>query len=145
MAADYQRVSLFGGLCSVLLLARYHRRLIRLSGRCWPLNVRADTRRPRARKLLHFLAAFIDTLKLPWQTLSKVFALTCVHWLLRYSVLYLHARFGSGLAGHGVFLVQMLSLGAGQFICCPVARALRIDRAAAGTDGRQNRQQRRRF
>nr|WP_315445591.1 lysylphosphatidylglycerol synthase transmembrane domain-containing protein [uncultured Pseudomonas sp.] len=114
-------VSLFGGLCSCVLLARYHRQLIRLSGRLLiRLNVRASTRRRWARKLLHFLAAFIDTLKLPWQTLSKVFALTCVHWLLRYSVLYLALRgLGADLQWAWSFLVQMVSLGAGQFSLLP--------------------------
>lgn len=114
-------VSLFGGLCSCVLLARYHRRLIRLSGRVLArMNVQPNTRRRWARKLLHFLAAFIDTLKLPWQTLSKVFALTCVHWLLRYSVLYLALRgLGADLQWAWSFLVQMLSLGAGQFSLLP--------------------------
>ncbi|MCU1775194.1 lysylphosphatidylglycerol synthase transmembrane domain-containing protein [Pseudomonas sp. 13B_3.2_Bac1] len=114
-------VSLFGGLIGCALLARYHRALIRLSGRLLArMNVEHSTRRRWARKLLHFLAAFTDTLKLPWQTLSKVFALTCVHWLLRYSVLYLALRgLGADLHWAWSFLVQMLSLGAGQFTLLP--------------------------
>ncbi|MBC3776296.1 lysylphosphatidylglycerol synthase transmembrane domain-containing protein [Pseudomonas sp. SWRI99] len=114
-------VSLFGGLFSCVLIARYHRALIRLSGRVLAqLNVAARTRRRWARKLLHFLAAFTDTLKLPWQTLVKVFALACVHWLLRYSVLYLALRgLGAELQWAWSFLVQMLSLGAGQFSLLP--------------------------
>jgi len=114
-------VSLFGGLFSCVLLARYHRRLILLSGRLLArLNVQPATRRRWARKLLHFLDAFIDTLKLPWQTLVKVFALTCMHWLLRYSVLYLALRgLGADLQWAWSFLVQMLSLGAGQMSLLP--------------------------
>ncbi|MBX9406114.1 flippase-like domain-containing protein [Pseudomonas baetica] len=114
-------VSLFGGLFSCVLLARYHRPLIRLSGRLLArMNVPASTRRRWTRKVLHFLADFINALKLPWQTLSKVFALTCVHWLLRYSVLYLALRgLGADLQWAWSFLVQMLSLGAGQLSLLP--------------------------
>ena len=86
-------ISMFGGLFSCVVVARYHRILIRLSGRLLArLNVKATTRLRWARKLLHFLAAFTDTLKLPFQTLITVFALTCLHWVLRYSVLYLALR-----------------------------------------------------
>lgn len=114
-------VSLFGGLVSCVVVARYHRLLIRLGGRLLArLNVKATTRLRWARKLLHFLAAFTDTLKLPVQTLAKVFALTCVHWLLRYSVLYLALRgLGADLQWAWSFLIQMLSLGAGQFSLLP--------------------------
>ncbi|MFW0757385.1 lysylphosphatidylglycerol synthase transmembrane domain-containing protein [Pseudomonas sp. H11T01] len=114
-------ISMFGGLCSCLILARYHRWLIRLSARLLKrLNVRAHTRRRWARKLLHFLAAFTATLKLPWQTLARVFALTCLHWALRYSVLYLALRgLGVDLQWAWSFLIQMLSLSAGQFSLLP--------------------------
>jgi uncharacterized protein (TIRG00374 family) len=114
-------ISMFGGLCSCLILARYHRGLIRLSARLLKrLNVRAKTRRRWARKLLHFLAAFTATLKLPWQTLASVFALTCLHWALRYSVLYLALRgLGVDLQWAWSFLIQMLSLSAGQFSLLP--------------------------
>jgi uncharacterized protein (TIRG00374 family) len=114
-------VSLFGGLISCVMVARYHRLLIRLSGR-WlaRLNVKASTRMRWARKLLQFLAAFTDTLKLPVQTLIKVFALTCVHWLLRYSVLYLALRgLGADLQWAWSFLIQMLALSAGQLSLLP--------------------------
>ena len=114
-------VSLFGGLIICVMVARYHRLLIRLSGR-WlaRVNVKAATRMRWARKLLQFLAAFTDTLKLPVQTLIKVFALTCVHWVLRYSVLYLALRgLGADLQWAWCFLVQMLALSAGQFSLLP--------------------------
>jgi uncharacterized protein (TIRG00374 family) len=114
-------VSMFGGLFSCVLAARYHRSLIRLSGRLLArLNVKGTTRMRWARKLLHFLAAFTDTLKLPFQTLITVFALTCLHWLLRYSVLYLALRgLGVDLQWAWCFLIQMLSLSAGQFSLLP--------------------------
>ncbi|KAA0974866.1 lysylphosphatidylglycerol synthase transmembrane domain-containing protein [Pseudomonas sp. ANT_H12B] len=114
-------ISMFGGLLSCVVVARYHRLLIRLSGRLLArLNVKSTTRVRWARKLLHFLAAFTDTLKLPFQTLITVFALTCVHWLLRYSVLYLALRgLGADLQWAWSFLIQMLSLSAGQFSLLP--------------------------
>lgn len=114
-------LSLFGGLLSCVVIARYHRGLIRLSGRLLVrLNVKGTTRLRWARKLLHFLAAFTDTLKLPFNTLITVFALTCVHWLLRYSVLYLALRgLGADVQWAWSFLIQMLSLTAGQFSLLP--------------------------
>lgn len=73
-----------------------------------------------ARKLLQFLAAFTDTLKLPVRTLIKVFALTCVHWVLRHSVLYLALRgLGADLQWAWSFPIQMLALSAGQFSLLP--------------------------
>ncbi|MGO4310403.1 YbhN family protein [Pseudomonas sp. KB_15] len=114
-------VSLLAGLIVCVMVARYHRLLIRLSGR-WlaRVNVKAATRMRWARKLLQFLAAFTDTLKLPVQTLIKVFALTCVHWVLRYSVLYLALHgLGADLQWAWCFLVQMLALSAGQFSLLP--------------------------
>ncbi len=114
-------VSMFSGLLVCVLVARYHRLLIRLSGRLLArLNVKAATRMRWARKLLHFLAAFTDTLKLPSRTLITVFALTCAHWILRYSVLYLALRgLGADVQWAWSFLIQMLSLSAGQFSLLP--------------------------
>ncbi|MCP1441271.1 uncharacterized protein (TIRG00374 family) [Pseudomonas sp. GGS8] len=114
-------ISMFVGLFSCAVVARYHRSLIRLSGRLLAhLNVKEATRLRWARKLLHFLAAFTDTLKLPFQTLITVFALTCLHWVLRYSVLYLALRgLGVDLQWAWCFLIQMLSLSAGQFSLLP--------------------------
>src|SRR5471030_1844748 len=114
-------VSMCAGLFTCVLVARYHRLLIRLSGRLLVrLNIKPATRLRWARKLLHFLAAFTDTLKLPWQTLITVFALTCLHWALRYSVLYLALRgLGADVQWAWSFLIQMLSLSAGQFSLLP--------------------------
>lgn len=114
-------VSLLGGLISCVMVARFHRSLIRLSGRLLVrFDVKPATRMRWARKLLHFLAAFTDTLKLPVQTLISVFALTCLHWILRYSVLYLALRgLGAEVQWAWSFLIQMLSLSAGQFTLLP--------------------------
>lgn len=114
-------LALLAGLCLCVTIARYHRRLILLSGRLLaPFKIRPATRRRRARQWLHFLKAFGDSLKLPWQTLTGVFALTCVHWGLRYSVLYLVLRgLGANLQWAWTFLIQMLALSAGQFSLLP--------------------------
>jgi uncharacterized protein (TIRG00374 family) len=114
-------ISMCTGLVCCVVVARYHRLLIRLGGRLLVrLNVQSTTRMRWARKLLHFLAAFTDTLKLPFQTLTTVFALTCLHWVLRYSVMYLALRgLGADLQWAWCFLIQMLSLSAGQFSLLP--------------------------
>ena len=113
--------SMLGGLFSCLLLVRFHRHAIRAVGLLLKsLNVAPATRRRGARTLLHFLAAFSDTLKLPWRTLISVFALTSVHWVVRYSVLYLALRgLGGDVHWAWSFLIQMLSLTAGQFSLLP--------------------------
>ncbi|MNN60866.1 hypothetical protein D3C81_1760730 [compost metagenome] len=80
----------------------------------------ASRRRRWTRKILHFFRALADTWRLPKRTLALVFALTCVHWGLRYSVLYLALRgLGVDLQWMLSFLVQMLSLSAGQFSLLP--------------------------
>jgi uncharacterized protein (TIRG00374 family) len=110
------------GLCVCAGFARYHRRIILFNGRLLKRLKRKNASRIRwARKLLHFRDALAETWKMPHRVLFKVFLLTCVHWGLRYSVLYL------ALLGLGVdidwawtFLVQMLSLSAGQFSHSPL-------------------------
>ena len=52
--------------------------------------------------------------------LLAVFLLTLLHWLLRYSVLFLTLRgLGSEIAWAWTFLVQMLALSAGQLSLLP--------------------------
>ncbi|NBA94711.1 lysylphosphatidylglycerol synthase transmembrane domain-containing protein [Pseudomonas sp. R5(2019)] len=109
------------GICLCLAVMRFHRHLIRINGRLlhW-LKVAPPTRRRWARKLLHFLEAFRDTCTLPRRVLFKVFALTCLHWGLRYSVLYLALKgLGVDLQWGWSFLIQMLSLSAGQLSLLP--------------------------
>jgi uncharacterized protein (TIRG00374 family) len=109
------------GLCACAGFARYHRRIILFNGKLLNALKRKNTTRIRwARKLLHFRDALAETWKMPHRILFKVFVLTCIHWSLRYSVMYL------ALLGLGVdidwawtFLVQMLSLSAGQFSLSP--------------------------
>lgn len=108
-------------LAVIVLLSRYRRAMMRGNGRLLRrLGVSAVRRRRWTRKLLHFVHALIDTWRLPKRVLALVFALTCVHWSLRYSVLYLVLKgLGVDLAWIPSFLVQMLSLSAGQFSLLP--------------------------
>ncbi|MCO7514594.1 flippase-like domain-containing protein [Pseudomonas guariconensis] len=108
-------------LAGVLGLLRYRRRVMRLNGRLLRrLGMSRLRRRRWARKLLHFSHALADSWRLPKRTLALVFTLTCAHWSLRYSVLYLVLRgLGVELSWIPSFLVQMLSLSAGQFSLLP--------------------------
>ena len=112
---------MLGGLCLGIGFARYHRQIIKLNGGLLKrFNTTATTRRHWARKLLHFRNAFVDTLKMPRQKLAQVFVLTCLHWGLRYSVLYLALRgLGVDIQWAWSFLIQMLSLSAGQLSLLP--------------------------
>ena len=114
-------ILMLGGLCLGIGFARYHRQIIKLNGGLLKrLNTNATTRRHWARKLLHFRNAFVDTLKMPRQKLAQVFVLTCLHWGLRYSVLYLALRgLGVDIQWAWSFLIQMLSLSAGQLSLLP--------------------------
>ena len=123
-----QRDMLLGSallLCSALLvivaLLRYRDGLMRFNGRLLRrLGMSPQRRRRWARKLLRFIRALAQTWRLPKRTLALVFALTCAHWSLRYSVLYLVLRgLGVELSWIPSFLVQMLSLSAGQFSLLP--------------------------
>lgn len=109
------------GLLLGLALLRWRRALMRGNGRLLRrLKVSEATRRRWARKLLHFFRAFAATWRLPKRVLALVFGLTCLHWAVRYSVLYL-ALLGLGVDLQWVssFLVQMLALSAGQFSLLP--------------------------
>lgn len=104
-----------------LMLVRWRRPLMRFNGRLLKrLRVRPQVRRRWARRLLNFFRAFSATLHLPRRTLILVFGLTCLHWALRYSVLYLVLiGLGGNLQWVSSFLVQVLSLSAGQFSLLP--------------------------
>lgn len=112
---------LLGGLALLGLQGRYHRQVFRLNGR---LITRLGMSRGRqyrwARKVLDFRNALMASFRLPRTVLLAVFALTVVHWLLRYSVLYLTLRgLGSEIAWAWTFLVQILALTAGQLSLLP--------------------------
>ena len=110
-----------GSLVGCVALGLWHRQVMLLIGKLLHrVKLKSSTRWRWTRKWLSFIAAFTNALKLPRSTLIKVFTLTCVHWGLRYSILYL------ALKGLGVdfqwawsFLIQILSLSAGQFSLLP--------------------------
>ena len=108
-------------LVLLALLGRFHRQLLRHSGRLLGrLDVPAAGRRRWARRLLGFRNALVDCLRLPRRVLLAVFGLTIVHWLLRYSVLYLTLQgLGSEVAWAWTFIVQVLALSAGQLSLLP--------------------------
>lgn len=112
---------LCAALVLIVLLLRYRRQIMRLNGRLLRRIGMAEKRRRRwARKLLSFIKALAQTWRLPKRTLALVFSLTCLHWSLRFSVLYLVIRgLGVELAWIPSFLVQMLALSAGQFSLLP--------------------------
>jgi uncharacterized protein (TIRG00374 family) len=102
-------------------IARHQRRFVALTGY---LLGRVGMGRPRrwrwARRWLHFLHAFKDTLGMPRPSLALAFLLTCSHWGLRFSILWLALRgLGADLQWAWAFLVQILSLSAGQFSLLP--------------------------
>lgn len=112
---------LCAALVVIVALLRYRHGLMRFNGRLLRRLGMSPQRRCRwARKLLRFIRALAQTWRLPKRTLALVFALTCAHWSLRYSVLYLVLRgLGVELSWIPSFLVQMLSLSAGQFSLLP--------------------------
>ena len=117
----FSAVLVIGSLLLFVGFARFHRQVIKFNGRLLKrFNTQGMTRRRWARKLLHFRDALADTWKMPRQRLLAVFLLTCVHWGLRYSILYL-ALLGLGVDVQWAwtFLIQMLSLTAGQFSLLP--------------------------
>lgn len=112
---------LCAALVMLLALLRWRRQVMRGNGRVLRrLGMSAPRQRRWARKLLRFMHALADMWRLPKRTLALVFALTCAHWSLRYSVLYFVLQgLGVELSWIPSFLVQMLALSAGQFSLLP--------------------------
>ncbi|WP_313023897.1 lysylphosphatidylglycerol synthase transmembrane domain-containing protein [Pseudomonas lopnurensis] len=112
---------LIGVMVLLALLGRFHRQVFLLNG--WlvtRLGMQAARKRRWARKLLGFRNALVDCFRLPRRILLAVFGLTILHWLLRYSVLYLTLQgLGSEIAWAWTFLVQLLALTAGQLSLLP--------------------------
>lgn len=109
------------GLVLLGLLVRYHNRAIR--GIAWLLRclrLREDRRRRMVRRLLVFRDALAETLKMPRHLLLSAFIFGVLHWIVRYSVLYFTLRgLGHDLDWGWTFLVQMLSMAAGQLTLLP--------------------------
>ena len=103
----------------VIALIRYLPRLLRAPSinTPWPNRYR---RRWLARRLLRCRHALKVTLELPGSTLCAMLLLTTLHWLMRYSLLYLAVL---GVGGQAdwmwTFLTQMLAMAASQFSFLP--------------------------
>lgn len=112
---------LLGLMILLALLGRFHRRVFLVNG--WligKLGMKTARKRQWARKVLSFRNALLECFRLPRAVLLAVFALTTVHWLLRYSVLYLTLfGLGSQIAWAWTFIVQLLALTAGQLSLLP--------------------------
>jgi uncharacterized protein (TIRG00374 family) len=108
-------------LLAVVLLGRCHRAVLRFNGRLLRrCRVSARRRWRWARKLLRFRNALRDSLARPRRVLAAVLLLTAMHWILRYSVLYLALNgLGQSVPWAWTFLVQMLALTAGQLSLLP--------------------------
>ena len=81
---------LIGVMALLALLGRFHRQVFLLNG--WlvtRLGMKETRKRRWARKVLGFRNALVDCFRLPRRILLAVFGLTTLHWLLRFSVLYL--------------------------------------------------------
>lgn len=117
----FSAVLVVGSLTLFVGFARFHRQVIKFNGRVLRrFNAKPSTCRRWARKVLHFRDALAETWKMPRQRLLAVFVLTCVHWGLRYSILYLALQgLGVNVQWAWTFLIQMLSLTAGQFSLLP--------------------------
>lgn len=102
------------------LVIAYLPRLLRYpisSGGRWLSRYR---RRWLARRLLTCRQALQVTLQLPVTTLLTMMMLTAMHWLLRYSLLYLAVLGAGGNADWlWTFLTQMLAMAASQFSFLP--------------------------
>jgi len=112
---------LIGLMVLLALLGRFHRQVFLLNG--WligRLGLKGSRQRSWARKVLGFRNALLECFRLPRSILLGVFLLTTLHWLLRYSVLYLTLLgLGSSLAWAWTFIVQLLALTAGQLSLLP--------------------------
>ncbi|MAR72731.1 MULTISPECIES: lysylphosphatidylglycerol synthase transmembrane domain-containing protein [unclassified Halomonas] len=85
-----------------------------------PPFVGPGPRRWLVRRLLRCRRTLATTLALPKGVLMAIFALCCLHWLARYSLLYLAVvGVGGGADWAWTFLVQMLAMAASQLSVLP--------------------------
>ncbi len=112
---------LLGGLVLIALSLRFYRRVMLALGHILRrFKVKASTRRRLARWAIEFRHSLQLIRSFSRPRLVGVLALCSIHWLLRYSILYLAIL---GLGGHiswsYAFIVQMLSLTAGHVTLLP--------------------------
>lgn len=114
-------VLVLGGMAVVLAVMRYYRKVLLLAGRVLRhLRVSPRTRHRLARRAIEFRHSLALIRSYSRRRLFAVYLLCAGHWLLRYSVLYLVVQaLGAAMSWPYAFLVQMLSLGAGQAALLP--------------------------
>ena len=116
---------LIGVMVLLALLGRFHRRVFLLNG--WlvtRLGMKETRKRRWARKVLGFRNALVDCFRLPRRILLAVFGLTTLHWLLRFSVLYLTLQVGKR-TGLGLDLPRATARAHRRpSACCPAVPAV---------------------
>jgi len=113
--------ALAGTMSLLWLFPNHHRHFFGIGGRLLrPLRLSTRLRRGLARQVLKFNHSLRLVKGYPRGRLAAIFLLCSAHWLLRYSVLYLAvAAVGGHVSWGHAFLVQMLSLTAGQATLLP--------------------------
>ncbi|WP_456269932.1 flippase-like domain-containing protein [Kushneria sp. AK178] len=108
-------------LLGVILMGRYHRSVLMVSGRVLSkMKVSPRLQQGMVRRILIFKKAFAETLRLPRSALALAFGLGIAHWMVRYSILFVTLYgLGQHLDWAWTFLVQMLSMAAGQLTLLP--------------------------
>jgi len=112
---------LLGGLAAVVLTVRHQRWLLVASGEllAW-LGMRRRRRFRLARATLRFRRGLEETLAVSRRRLALMFGLCMLHWLLRYSVIYIAVlALGQHLDWAYGFFVQMVAMGAGHLTLLP--------------------------
>lgn len=114
-------VLLSGALAMVWASMQHHRALVRQLGRTLEsIGVSAVGRIRWARRFLSFRDGVKETLSIPKSHLLALFLLCALHWLLRYSVLFVAVQaMGGELAWVYGFFVQMVAMGAGHLTLLP--------------------------
>ncbi|WP_372695879.1 lysylphosphatidylglycerol synthase transmembrane domain-containing protein [Immundisolibacter sp.] len=112
---------LIGGCTLLWLTVRDYRRVLLWAGRVLHrLHISASRRRQLARWILRFRHGLTLLLGLARWRLGLVYLLCMGHWLLRYSVLYWIVRsLAEPVQWSYLFLIQMISFGAGQATLLP--------------------------
>ncbi len=112
---------LIGGLFGLGVLVRHYRPVLLLAGRLLRrFNVASHTRHRLARWALEFRRSLRLIQAYSPYRLGAVYVLCVGHWLLRYSVLYFAVLgMGGSISWSYAFVVQMLSLTAGQATLLP--------------------------
>jgi len=112
---------LLGGMGLAWWVVRHYRRILLASGRLLRrFHISTASRLRLARWALEFRRSLQLVRHFPAYRLWAVYLLCVGHWLLRYSILYFAVRsVGGSIPWNYAFVVQMLSLTAGQATLLP--------------------------